>query len=341
MRYFLRLFNAATITYYWRAYEPQPGVDAHKTLLRQIEWLHAHGFSIRGHPLFWNPSGNLPAWLRELNPPPLAMERLCDRRLSELSRDVLPFLDNADVFNELVNWENVTNAFTRLLAERGKVNLITQYVQEFKRRNPDVLSVINDYDLSPEYFDLLKSLIEAGAPIDMIGLQAHMHGGYWSVSRTWSTLERLALLGRPILFSEVSVLSGPVKPIHDATPVPGWETNPEDEARQADFLEQFYRLAYSHPACAGIMLWNYSDRCAWLGAPVGILRQDGTPKPAFARLDHLINHQWRTHGVFRTDGEGKVAIPFAYEGHYRIRCDGDVLEGDHRVSAPWTAVLTK
>ena len=155
------------------------------------------------------------------------------------------------------------------------------------------------------------------------------------MAQTWTVLERLSLLHHPVLFTEVSVLSGPVRPIHSEEPLPvDWNTDPEHEQTQADYLEQFYRLLYSHPNCAGIVLWNYTDLCAWLGAPVGVLRKDGSPKPSFHRLDELINHRWRTRGEFTTDGNGQIKIPFAFEGRYVIRCGRKAIEYDHSAAAP-------
>ncbi len=162
-----------------------------------------------------------------------------------------------------------------------------------------------------------------------------MHAGNWPVEQTWTVLERLSRLQRPVLFTEVSVLSGPIRSVQSGQPLPAnWNTDPAHEQTQADYLEQFYRLLYSHPNCAGIVLWNYTDTSAWLGAPVGIFRKDGSRKPAFDRLDRLINHEWRTRGEFRTNSRGEVKVPFAYEGHYAIRCGKKSFELDHSAKAP-------
>ena len=334
---FLKLFNAATVQIYWPAYDPDRNWRQRLQMRRAVHFLEQRHFFIHGHPVFWNASA--PSWLTDLDPPPLAMERLCDERLVGLGRALLPRLTSADLFNELVHWERLTNAFTRLFIDRGKTELVAEYLRETQRLAPGVQTTINDYDLSPEYFGLLKTLLDAGAPLDLIGQQAHMHSGYWSVARTWTTLERLSLLRRPILFTEVSALSGPVRPLHGGEALKDWPTDPENEARQAAFLEQFYKLLYSHPNCAGLTLWNYTDRYAWLGAPVGILRQDGRPKPSFERLDHLINHQWRTRGDFQTDAQGCVKIDRAFAGAYSIRCGRSTVECEHRAASPLFQVI--
>ncbi|MBI5386675.1 MAG: endo-1,4-beta-xylanase [Verrucomicrobia bacterium] len=335
---FLKLFNTATIRFYWASYEPERGAFDHAGMFRAIRWLERRGLTVRAHPVFWNSAGQIPAWVKEISPPPLAMERLCDQRLAQLGRTVLPCVTDADLFNELVHWEHLESDFTRLVADQGKVRFVADYLRAAKRMTPPCQTVINDYDTTPAYFSLLKDLLEAGAPVDLIGQQAHMHATNWTPTLTWTVLERLSVLRRPILFTEVSVLSGPNRFLHTAADLENWQSDPEHEARQADYLEQFLKLLYSHPNCAGLVLWDYSDRGAWLNAPVGVLRVDGSPKPSFARLDELLNRRWRTRGEFQTDANGTVLVPHAYEGRYEIQCGRTKVEVEHSRKQPLNLV---
>ena len=120
---------------------------------------------------------------------------------------------------------------------------------------------------------------------------------------------------------------------------PPWPTTPAGEAAQARYLELFYRLAYSHPAVAGITYWDFADRSAWLGCPVGLLRPDGSPKPAFWALDRLINQAWRTRGDYRTDADGRIFLPHAFEGKYRIVAEGFTAEGEHSAGRPLAVAM--
>ena len=53
---------------------------------------------------------------------------------------------------------------------------------------------------------------EGGKPLyDVIGIQSHMHGGYWGAARTWEVCERFARFGKPLHFTETTVVSGPKK----------------------------------------------------------------------------------------------------------------------------------
>jgi hypothetical protein len=166
-----------------------------------------------------------------------------------------------------------------------------------------------------------------------------MHDGNWTVRQTWEVLERHSTLGRPVLFTELSVLSGPRRKIDWRSRATDWHTDPENEAVQANYLEQFYRLLFSHSNCIGIVVWNYSDRGAWLGAPVGLLRPDGTPKPAYEKLDRLINQQWRTRGAFTTDNRGQITIPNAFSGEYRLTIGQRSTNAWHTVARPLRTTL--
>ena len=338
--YFLRLFNYSTVHLYWGGYEPQKGQPQSAVRLQYIQWLKEKGLTPRGHPVFWNQDNVLPKWMMQPQPEPPAMRALMDERLQELSATVLPALADADIFNELVHWERFTNnPMTRLLQAEGKVAVVAHYLKEARRLNPRLKLVVNDYDRSAAFTRLVDDLIKAGAPVDIIGQQSHMHGGHWTVRQTWEVLERHSQLGRPVLFTELSVLSGPRRQIDWRSRATDWHTDPQNEAVQADYLEQFYRLLFSHTTCLGVVLWNYTDRGAWLGAPVGLLRPDGTPKPSYEKLDRLINQQWRTRGAFTTDAQGRVTIPAAFTGEYRLTVGTRATNLWHTVARPLQATL--
>ena len=71
-------------------------------------------------------------------------------------------------------------------------------------------------------------------------------------------------------------------------------STPEGEARQADDIERHYRSLFGHPAVESITYWGFTDAGAWLGAPSGLVRVDGSPKPSYGVLDRLIRDAWWT-----------------------------------------------
>lgn len=341
---FLRIFNAATVHLSANEYDPKTGAYHAPEILAALDWLEAHGLRARVHPLFWNLM--VPRWMDGTATSTDDVRAWMDRLLMQASKTMLTRAGGAVVFNEVVRWDRYLTPLTPAIASTGsgqagsaEAGAIAVWLRRFKELNPKTAAVINDYDTTPEYYFLLKDVIDAGGPLDAVGMQSHMHNGTWSVTHLWNTLNRLALLGRPVFFTELSVPSGAPRAFNWRPADPPWETTPAGEAEQADYLEKFYRLVYSHPAAAGITYWDYSDRGTWLNCPVGLLRKDGSPKPAFEKLDRLINETWRTSGEFTTDRDGRVVIPNAFEGEYHISAGGQEVRGGHRAGQPLEAVV--
>jgi GH35 family endo-1,4-beta-xylanase len=182
--------------------------------------------------------------------------------------------------------------------------------------------IYNDYDTGSSNEELLTQLQADGKLPDAIGIQSHMHGGEWPLSKVWRVCETFGRFGKPVHFTETTVLSGPRRAIdYNGPPPADWNTTPEGEAKQAEYVEQFYSLLFSHPAVRAITWWDFSDQGAWLHAPAGLVRKDMTPKPVYTRLLELIRHRWWTHASGKTDPSGIYAERVFY-GDYRITVTG-------------------
>ena len=104
--------------------------------------------------------------------------------------------------------------------------------------------------------------------------------------------------------------------------VPSWPSTPDGEAGQADEIVRHYRSLVSRPAVRAIMYRGFTDDGAWLGAPGGLVRADGTPKPSFHALRSLIKGEWwlsRTR--MRTDHDARLSIT-GFFGDYIIEHNG-------------------
>ena len=64
--------------------------------------------------------------------------------------------------------------------------------------------------------------------------------------------------------------------------------------------------------------WGLCDAGAWLGAPAGLLRGDGSPKPAYDALRGLVKGTWWLEPTpVRTDADGRFVLD-GYRGDYRV-----------------------
>ena len=139
-----------------------------------------------------------------------------------------------------------------------------------------------------------------------------MHGGETPLQAIWNRCESYAKFGRPIHFTELTVLSGE----HGWNRPAPWPTTPEGEQRQADYVEKLYSLLFSHPSVEAITWWDLMDG-GWQGAPAGLIRADYSPKPAYERLMKLIKGRWWTRLDLKADRTGK-AVFRGFLGSYII-----------------------
>ena len=175
---------------------------------------------------------------------------------------------------------------------------------------------------------MLKRASEAGIPYDGIGIQAH-HPFDWAfpLSEVRSKLELYATLGKKLHISELAFAS-------NNRPVLGspWRGTWSEDV-QAAYAEDYYRVAFAHPAVASITWWLVVSDDEWR-AQGELLRADLTPKPVYKRLDHLINQEWNTKVEARTNENGEVEFS-GFFGRYEIRIgDGPAAQTSHADLGP-------
>lgn len=316
------VFNTATLPFYWGRFEPHRGEPDTARLQRTARWFRDRGVALKGHPLVWHTVQ--PDWLLGL--PLDEVERLQRERIHREVHDFDGLIDTWDAINEVVImpvFDNGDNAITPLARAKGRIPMIRMAFEEARAANPDVRLLLNDFDLSTAYECLIEGVLEAGIPIDAIGLQTHMHQGYWGEDTVLATVDRFARYGLPLHLTETSLVSGHLMPadivdLNDYQ-IPEWPSTPEGEERQADELVRHYRSLVAHPSVEAITYWGLTDAGAWLGAPIGLVRADGTPKPSYEALRRLIADEWWL-GPTTTiaDESGRVAVS-GFSGDYLVR----------------------
>ncbi|MCL5281088.1 MAG: endo-1,4-beta-xylanase [Planctomycetes bacterium] len=311
---FADLLNYATLPFYWWQYEMQKGRPDDERTEQIVRWCNAHGVTTKGHPLAWNYVD--PRWLADSTP-----EEAMQLQLARIARCAERFqgkVDIWDVVNEATAYDREelkqrSPKLTQAIAKMGIPAYIRTAFKTARQANPQATLLINDYRLDNDYADkVIAQLVdEAGKPMyDVIGLQSHMHGGYWGAARAWDICERFAKFGKPLHFTETTVVSGPKKGSV-------WATTPEGEQDQAKRVTEFYSVLFSHPAVEAITWWDFTDQGAWQRAPAGLVRSDMSPKPAYEQLHGLIKGKWWTKAE-TTTGSGGSATFEGFWGQYEI-----------------------
>ena len=319
MEKWLRLFNYGTLPFYWGRYEPEEGRPDFERTMNAARFLTESGVRLKGHPLCWHTV--CADWLMQYDD-----KTILDRQLARIHREVAAFagvIDVWDVINEAVImpvFDRYDNAVTRICRRYGRVPLIKEVFAAAKDANPKALLLINDFNLSDQYADLIRDCLDAGVPIGAIGLQTHQHQGYMGAEKLGEVLRRFEGFCLPLHFTENTLVSGHLMPGHivdlNDYQVSEWPTTPEGEAHQAREWVEMLDLLFNHPRVEAVTAWDFTDGC-WLGAPSGLLAADNREKPVYLELDKRINSQWRTDIEVVTDESGCVKVE-GFQGMYAL-----------------------
>jgi len=329
-KHFAELLNFATLPFYWWNYERQKGQPQDERTETVVRWCKERDIVTKGHPLAWNWAD--PAWLTG------TPEEVMQLQLKRIERCVKRFkgdIDVWDVVNEATHYDRREPSeraprLTEAITKMGVRRFVRTAFETARRANPDATLLINDYRTDPAYANKVISQLvdQSGRPLyDVIGIQSHMHSRYWGAARAWDVCERHAKFGKPLHFTETTVVSGPKK---DSA----WTTTAEGETRQAKLTTEFYTVLFSHPAVEAITWWDFTDQNAWQRAPAGLIRDDMSPKPAYEQLHDLIKGKWWTQVETKTTPDGNVSLT-AFLGDHRVLASqgGRRLEGNFTLQA--------
>ena len=319
----LEIFNYGTLPFYWGRFEPEEGKPQTELLMATAKYLQSKNVKVKGHPLCWHTV--CADWLMKYD-----NKTIMEKQLARIDREVSGFkgvIDMWDVINEVVImpvFDKYDNAVTRLCKEHGRVGLVKAVFDRAYENNPQATLLLNDFNTSVKYEELIEECLDAGVPISAIGIQSHQHQGYWGKEKLDDVLERFSRFGLPIHFTENTLISGDIMPayIEDLNDwqVEEWPSTPEGEERQAREIEEMYRTLFSHPLVEAITTWDFKDG-AWLKAPSGFLRLDNSRKPSFEMLKKLVKEEWWTNDTVTTDAQGYAEVS-AFKGEYLLSCDG-------------------
>jgi len=325
---FLSLFNCSTLPFYWGRFEPEKGSPDTKRLKKAAEYLVSRNCPVKGHPLCWH-TVSAP-WLLQMS-----NKEIFQTQINRIRRDVSDFaglIDMWDVINEAVImpiFDKYDNGITRICKDLGRIRLIRETFHAAKKANPEAVLLLNDFETGEAYDILIEGCLEAGIPIDVIGIQSHMHQGFWGVEKTNEILERFSRFGLPLHFTETTLVSGNIMPRHivdlNDYKVDEWPSTPEGEERQAEEAVTYYKTLFANPLVESITWWNFVDG-GWLHAPAGFMRKDFSIKPVYDSLHNLIKNEWWTKpATYKSSIEGELEVS-GFLGTYQIDIDGTKSE---------------
>lgn len=325
---FKELFNFATLGFQWSFYEPQKGQKNIANTNRVVEWCNKNDIAVKGHTFVWQ--AHYPKWLPTEQR--AARAAIKDFITEEVARykDTIKYWDVINEQAELVSTDprpvRTDNPIIEWVKQEGVPQVVGQTLEWARRANPQAKLLYNEnrFMLNNPAFPAIVSNLAKTRPLDAIGIQSHMYRSEWTMEKLWQTCETYGNLGVPIHFTEVSVLSGELDDYERADeaaqppPTALRPSTPEGERKQADYVEKFYTMLFSHSSVEAITYWDFKDGgITFKLRPVGLLREDLTPKPAYERLQSLIKGKWWTKTDATTNEQGAAKMR-GFMGRYRV-----------------------
>ena len=306
------VFNYATIGMYWQLTDER--IKNNKMVKyydEVIDWADKNDFRLKGHPLMWHEA--MPDWVRNFK----NLDKLDILIKDHMKRliETYPQINDWDVYNEPIGPFKPhipPSAITEWIKMKGGIYPAMVEIYQFVDSvNPNKNYSNNHYHAKdPEFLKINNFFVEKNLNFSSIGMQAHMqtNDNVMSESQLWNQIKEYEGLGKKIQFTEITVTSSErfknwkehqaFLKERDEVMSKGGVMNlaslPEYENFQADYLKDFYTLAFSHPSVSSITFWNLTDKNAWRGHAGGLLFDDLKPKKAFNELKTLIKKTWTT-----------------------------------------------
>ncbi|MFP4281893.1 MAG: endo-1,4-beta-xylanase [Opitutales bacterium] len=311
----LRLFNAAgtenDLKWQPLAGDWGPGWTNQEIIEDGHEWLRLRGFELRGHVLVWPGDGNLPELLYTDGSAKTtfrsdALELVIDH-IDEIVPRYSPWLSEWDVLNEPFTNDDLMEEFGR--------DIMADWFIAARANDPDAGLYLNDFGILSgggqnlakiqATIDTIKEIQADGGPITGMGFQGHFdESSLTSIYRVYEVLEEFATEFPGLDFR-----------------ITEYDVTTDDQQLQADYLKDFYTIAFSHPQVVGIQMWGFWDGRHWRDN-AALFELDWTPRAQLAAYEDLLA-QWDSTFELTTNDAGTVTGR-GFKGTYT----GTVQAGD-------------
>jgi GH35 family endo-1,4-beta-xylanase len=290
---YFKIFNATTLCAIHAQVEPLQDQYHFEWIDKAYSWLVANGFKIKLSGVY-DLDLSTPEWCRNLPKDQKLQQQL------ELVNKLMtrcPKASIIDAVNEPLHF-----------LTGPQPSDVHPYVKSI---NPNIKICINEFgpffDGGYEFINYLNGVT---APWDVIGIQSHGYrhtvpspeGVYWM-------LNNFSTIGKPIHITEFQVPSGVCPPEHNGSTV--WT-----EELQRLHAWRLYRTAFAHASVNFIGWWDLTDSTSWITTG-GLIRANGTPKPAYYEIKKLLTETWKTKTQVTTDSNGNAKVR-GFKGNYKI-----------------------
>ena len=270
-----------------------------------FNYAKSHNFTYKFHALVWG--AQYPGWLENLSPKERFAAYVNWFDHAKEKYNTLPMID---VVNEAVGMHQKGNPMVKeSLGGGGKTGydwLIKAFDMAYERW-PDAILIYNDYnsiqyDIDP-YIDLVRTLRDAGAPIDAYGNQSHAVANMNSTSLSNALNKQQDALQMPMFITELDI-------------------DIADDAQQKAQYQQVLPVMWEAPYCAGVTLWGYILGRTWVDNS-GLYR-NGVERPAMTWIKEYMATDAAKNAVGPFPGTKKEASIYIRPAALKVAAN-DVL----------------
>ena len=302
-RPFAAAFTGACVNAAWREVEPRQGEYAWEVCDQQVDWCHDQRLTPVGNAMLDFSPGGLPDWLWPYAQNYAALQSfVCDYVETVVSR----------YMGRVRLWEVAARANTGgalLLDEEHRLALTARAVEVARQVDDDLrlnlrveqpwgaYQAAGMHRLSP--LQSVDALVRSG--VGLTGITLELAVGFTpggSAIRDRFEISRLIDLWSSLGLTLTVSLAFPSQHRRDVQAAetigvaePQWRQTWSDEA-QADWAEELLPLLMSKPAVNGIEWMHFSDAVPHRFPHAGLLRPDGSAKPALGRLTRYRQSYW-------------------------------------------------
>ncbi len=143
----------------------------------------------------------------------------------------------------------------------------------------------------------IQYLLDHDAPVQVLGLQAHMGLPFTPIDRVLELMDEWAEFGLPLEITEFDIGC--------------W-----DDKEHGQYVRDFMTAAFSHPKLQSFIMWGFWEGSHWrskVGA--AMFRRDWSKRPAQEAWEDLVFGDWWTNWDGATNAEGTANLRAFYGKH--------------------------
>lgn len=266
-----------------------------------------HHFPFKFHTLVWG--SQFPDWVKQLSIP--ARYNAIVRWMNAV-KERYPDLAMIDVVNEAVSGhQDDTRYISEALGGPGKTGYdwIIKAFEMASERWPDAILIYNDFNTfqwnTDQYIDLVRTLRDAGAPVDAYGCQSH-----------------------DLTDCNVTNFKNAMVKIQNALKMPMYSTEYDigtgSDSQQLQRYKEQIPYMWEADYCAGITLWGYIYGRTWVTNGNSGIIKDGKDRPAMEWLREYMQSDAAKTAKSPFPGRKKEASIYVHPAAMKV-AKGDVL----------------